>query len=168
MIASVVIVAQSCPTLCNSMDCSTPGFLVLCYLTEFAQIYVRWVSDAIQPSRPLLPPSPFAFNLSQHQGLFQSKSESAFHNRWPKYWSFSSASDLPMNIQDWFPLGLTGLISLQSKGLARVSLAPQFEIINSLVLSLLYSPILTSIHDHWKNHGFNYTDLGQQSDVSAF
>ena len=120
MIASVVIVAQSCPTLCNSMDCSTPGFLVLCYPPEFAQIYVRWVSDAIQPSRPLLPPSPFAFNLSQHQGLFQSKSESAFHNRWPKYWSFSSASDLPMNIQDWFPLGLTGLISLQSKGLARV------------------------------------------------
>ena len=120
MIASVVIVTESCPTVCNSMDCSTPGFLVLHYLLDFAQIYVRWVSHAIQPSRPLLPPSPSAFNLPQHQGLFQSKSESAFHIRWPKYWSFSSAADLPMNIQDWFPLGLTGLISLQSKGLSKV------------------------------------------------
>ena len=53
------------------MDCSTPGSSVLHYLLEFAQIHVHWVSDAIKPSHPLLPPSPFAFNLSQHQGLFQ-------------------------------------------------------------------------------------------------
>ena len=64
-----------------------------------------------------------------------------------------SASVLPMNIQDWFPLGLTGLISLAS---------------NSLALSFLYGPILTSIHDYWENHSFDYTDLCQQSDVSAF
>ena len=64
-----------------------------------------------------------------------------------------SASVLPMNIQDWFPLGLTGLISLAS---------------NSLALSFLYGPILTSIHDYWENHSFDYMDLCQQSDVSAF
>ena len=66
----------------------------------------------------------------------------------------ASASDLPMNIQYWFPLGWTGWISLQSKGLSRVS-TPQFKSINSLALSFLYSPTLTSIHDHWKNHSFD-------------
>ena len=79
-----------------------------------------------------------------------------------------SASVIPMNIQGWFPLGLTGLISLLSKGLSRSSLVPQFESINSLVLSLLYGPTLTFIHDYWKNHSFDYTDLWRQSDISAF
>ena len=64
-------VAQLCPTLCNPMDCSTSGFPVLHYLLEFAQTHVCWVSDAIQPSHLLSPPSPPAVNLSQHQGLFQ-------------------------------------------------------------------------------------------------
>ena len=64
--------AQSYLTLCDPMDCSTPGFPVLHYLLEFVQIHVHWVSDAVQPSHPLLPPtSPPGFNLSQHQGLFQ-------------------------------------------------------------------------------------------------
>ena len=64
-------VAQSCPTLCDPMDCSTPGFPVLHHLLELAQTHVHWVSDAIQPSHPLLPTSPLAFSLSQHQRLFQ-------------------------------------------------------------------------------------------------
>ena len=64
----------------------------------------------------------------------------------------ASASVLPMNIQDWFPLGLTGLISLQSKGLTESSPTPQFKSINSSALSFLYSPTLTSIHNYWKNH----------------
>ena len=63
-------VARPRPTLCNPTDCSTPGFLVLHCLLEFARTKVRWVSDAIQPSHPLSSPSP-AFNPSQHQGLFQ-------------------------------------------------------------------------------------------------
>ena len=67
----------------------------------------------------------------------------------------ASASVLPMNIQDWFPLGLTGWISLQSKGLSRSSPTPQFKSINSLALSFLCSPTLTSIHDYWKNHSFD-------------
>ena len=64
-------VAQSCPTLSNPMDCSMPGFPVHHQLPELAQTHVHWVSDAIQPSHPLLSPSPPAFNPSQHQGLFQ-------------------------------------------------------------------------------------------------
>ena len=64
----------------------------------------------------------------------------------------ASASVLPMNTQDWSPLGWTGWISLQSKGLSKASPKPQFKSINSLALSFLYSPTLTSIHDYWKNH----------------
>ena len=68
------------------MDCSTPGFPVLHYLLEFAQIHVHWISDAIQPSHPLSTPSPPTFNLSQHQGLFHWVS-SSYHVA--KYWTFS-------------------------------------------------------------------------------
>ena len=78
------------------------------------------------------------------------------------------ASVLPMNIQGWFPLGWTNLISLLSKGLSRVFLAPRFQSIKSSVLSLFYGPTLTSVCDYWKNHSFDYMDLCWQSDVSAF
>ena len=71
------------------------------------------------------------------------------------------------NIQDWFPSGLTGLISLQSKGLSS-SPAPQFKSIHSLALSLLYGPTLTSVHDYWENRSSGYTDFCWQSDFSAF
>ena len=64
-------VAQSCLTLCDPMDCSTPGLPVHHQLLEFTQTHVHWVSDAIQPSHPLPSPSPPAFNLSQNQGLFK-------------------------------------------------------------------------------------------------
>ena len=79
-------VAQSCPTLCNPTKCSMPEFPVHYQLPELAQTYVYWVSDAIQPSHPLLSPSPPAFNLSQHQVF---SNESALCIRWPKHWSFS-------------------------------------------------------------------------------
>ena len=77
------LVAQSCPTLCDPMDCSMPGFPVLHHLPELAQTHVHWVSDAIQPFHILLAPSLPALNLFQHQGLFQCVGS------WPKYWSFS-------------------------------------------------------------------------------
>ena len=88
------------------MDCSTLDFPVLQYLLEHAQIHVHWVGDAIQPPHPLLPPSPPAFNLPQHQSLFN---ESAVHIRWPKYWSFSISpsneySGLISFMIDWFNL----------------------------------------------------------------
>ena len=75
------------------------------------QIHVHWVGNTIWLSHPLPPPSPFAFNLSQHQGLFQWKDQ--------RIGASVSASVFPVNIQGWFPLGLTGLISLQSKGLSK-------------------------------------------------
>ena len=108
-------VAQSCATLCDPMDYSTPGLPVHHQLLEFTQIHVCWVSDAIQPSHPVIPfsscpqsfPASGSFQMSQ---LFTSGS-----------WSIgASASVLPMNTQDWSPLGWTGWISLQSKGLSRV------------------------------------------------
>ena len=197
-----------CPTLCDLMDCTMPGFPVLHYLLEFAQTHVYWVGDTIEPSHLLLPPSSPAFNPSQHKGLFQwvgslhqvakvlgSSSPSVppknqfssvtqscpvlcipmdcsmpgfpVHHQLPELCSNScppsrwcyptisssvipfsfclqsfpgsgsflrsqffmsgdqsigvsaSTSVLPMNIQDWFPLGLTGWISLQSKGLSK-------------------------------------------------
>ena len=110
--------AKSYLTLCDPVNCSTPGRPVLHYLPEFAQIHVHWVSDAIQPSHPLPSASPFACNLSQPQGLFQWVS---FRIRWPKYWNFSF-SIRPSNEywKGWFPLELTGLFSLLSKGLSRI------------------------------------------------
>ena len=84
----------------------------------------------------------------------------------------ASASILPMNIQDWFPLGLTGWISLQSKGLCGLRewtvFSSQFKSIDFLALRFLYSPTLTSIHDHWKNHSLDSMDLCGQNNVSAF
>ena len=109
-------VAQSCPTLYNPMDCSMPGLPIHCQLPEFTQTHVHWVGDAIRPSHPLSSPSPPS--IFPRSGSFQMSQFFASGS-----WSIgvsASASFLPMNIQDWFPLGLTGLISLQSKGLSRV------------------------------------------------
>ena len=79
-------VAQSCPTLCDPMNRSTPGLPVHHQFQEFTQTHVHWVSDAIQSPHPLSSPSPPAPNPSQNQSLFH---ESTLRMRWPKYWSFS-------------------------------------------------------------------------------
>ena len=79
-----------------------------------------------------------------------------------------SASVLLMNIQDWCPLGWTDLTSLQSKGLSRVFSSTTLQKHQISALSFLYGPTLISIHDYWKNHSFDYTDLYRQSNVSAF
>ena len=105
------------PTLCDPMNISTLGFPVLPCPLELAQTHIHWVSDAIQPSHPLLPPS----SLSCPQSFPASGS-------FPRSWLFASggqsialpASVLQMNIEGWCPLGLTGLISLLSKGPSRV------------------------------------------------
>ena len=148
------------------MACSRPGFPVHHQLPEFAQTHIHRVGDAIQPSHPLLSPFPPAFNPSQHQDLFQWVSSSPSGG--PRIGVSASASVLPMNIQDWFPLVWTGWISLQSKDSHKSSPTPQFKSINSLVLSFLYSPTLTSMQDYWKNHSPDYTDLCWQSNVSVF
>ena len=109
---------MNCATLCDPMDCSTPGFPVHHQLLEPTQTHVHQVGDAIQPFHPLSSPSPPAFNLSQHQGLFQWVGSS--YQGGQSIGISASASVLPMNFQDWFRLGWTGWISLQSKGYSRV------------------------------------------------
>ena len=106
-------VAQSCPTLGNPMDYSTPGFPVHHQLSELPQTHAHQVGNAVQPSHMLSSPFP-AFSLSQ----VLSK-ESVLHISWAKYWSFSFSICPSVNIQDWFPLGWTGWISLQSNRLSR-------------------------------------------------
>ena len=126
--------------------------------------HVHWVSDAIQQSHPLTSPSPPAFNLSQHQSFPRSQ---LFTSGSQTTGTSTSVSVLLTNIQDWFPLGWTGWISLQSKGLSRVFSSTTVWR-HSSMLSLFYCPALTSIQDYWKNHSFNYMDFCRQSNVSAF
>ena len=106
---------KSYPTLCDPMNCSTQGFPVLYHLPEFAQTAVHWVIDAIQPSHPLLPPSPPALSLSQHQSLFQWTG--SLHQVTKVFWASASSSVFPVSIEGWFPSRLTVLISLLSRGL---------------------------------------------------
>ena len=110
-------VARSCLTLCDPMNHSTPGLPVHHQLLEFTQTHVHQVGDAIQSSHPLSSPSPPAPNPFQHQGLFQWVNSATGGQ---SIGVSASASVLPMNTQDWYPLRWTGWISLQSKGLSRV------------------------------------------------
>ena len=111
-------VAQSYLTFCNPMDCGTPGFPVHHQLLKLAQTQVHQVSDAIQPSHCLPSPFPPTFKFFSASGSFPMSQ--LFASGGQRIVVSASASVLPMNIQDWFPLGLTGWISLQSKGLSRV------------------------------------------------
>ena len=118
MVQSVSSVAQSCVTLCGPMDCSTPGFPVHHQLPESAQTHVHQVGDAIQPSHPLssllLPPSIFP-------SIRVFSNELALPISGPSIEASASASVISaMNIHSWFPLGSTGLTSLQFRGLSRV------------------------------------------------
>ena len=136
----------------NPMNHSTPGLPIHHQLPEFTQTHVHWVGDAIQPSHPLSSPSPPALNLSQHQGL--SKWISSSHQ---------VANILEFQLQrqsfQWTPrtdLLQNGLVgSPCSPRDSQESSPTQFKSINSSVLSFLYSPTLTSIHDHWKNHSLD-------------
>ena len=139
-------VAQSCPTLCDPMNRSMPGLPVHHQLPESIQTHVHWVGDAIQPSHPLLSPSPPAPNPSRHQGLFQWVSSS---HQVAKVLEFqlqhqSFQSTLLQN-------GLVGS-PCSPRDSQESSPTPQFKSINSSALSFLYSPTLTFLHDYWKNH----------------
>ena len=147
------------------MDFSTPGFPVHRQLPELAQTHVHWVGDAIQPSHPfhplLLLPSVFP--------SIRVFSNESFISDGQTIGASLSASVLPMNIQDWFPLGLTGLIALLFKGLFQESFpTPQFKKHQFFHFNFIYDPTLTPIHDYWKNHSFDCTDLCWRSNVSAF
>ena len=135
------------------MDCSMPGSSVLQYLLEFAQTHVHWVGDAIQSSHPLSSSYPPAFNPSQLQGLFQ--------------WigsldQVAKVLELQHQSFQWifrldFLWGFWRLWSLCCpKDSQESSPAPQFKNTKSSVLSFIYSPTLTSVHDYWRNHNFDY------------
>ena len=145
------------------MDCSTLGLLIHHQYPELTQTHVHWVGDAIQPSHPLSSHSPPAFNLSQHQGLF--KCVSCLHQvakvlefqlQHQSQWIFRTDF-----LSDWLVL-----FPCSPRNSQESSPVQQFNSINYSVLSFLYGP--TSVHDYWKVYSFNYTDLCQQSDVSAF
>ena len=146
-------VAQSCPTLCDPMDCSTPGFPVYHQLPELTQTHVHRIGDAIQPSHPLSSPSPPAFNIPQHQGLFKWVSSSHEVAKVLKFqlqlqsfqWIFRN---------DFLYDGLAGS-PCSPRDSQESSPTPQFQSISSSALSLLHSPTLTSIHDHRENHSLH-------------
>ena len=146
-------VAQSCLTLWDPMNCSTPGLPVHHQLPEFTQTHVHRVSDAIQPSHPLSSPSPPAPNPYQHQSLFQwvnSSHEVAKVLEFQlEHHSFqrNPRADLLQN-------GLVGS-PCSPRDSQESSPNPQFKSINSSALSFLHSPTLTSIHDHRKNHSLD-------------
>ena len=150
-------VTQSCSTLCNPMDYTTAGFPVLHQLPAPAQTHLHQVSDAIQPSHPLLSPSPPAFNLSQQQGLFQwvnSLYQMAKVLEFQlQYRSFQWIVRL-ISFRDWLVWSPCSPRDSQES-----SPTPQFENINSWVLSLCYGPALTSVYAYWKNHSFDYMNL---------
>ena len=131
--------------LCDPMNGSMSGLHH--QLPGYTQTHVHWVGDAIQPSHPLLslslPPS-VSFQMNQ---LFTSSGQSIGVS--------ASKLVLLMNTQDWSPLGWTGWISLQFKGLSRAFSNTTVQKHNSSVLSFLHCPTLTSIHDHWKNHSLD-------------
>ena len=141
-------VTQLCPTLCDPLDCSTPGFPDDHQLPELTQTHVHWVGDAIQPSHPLLSPSLPAFNLSQHQGLF----------KWVISWhQVAKALDFQLQHQSfqWIfrTLGCTGWIYLQSKGLSRVFSNTTVQKHQFIGLQLS-SQSNSHIHN-WKNHSLD-------------
>ena len=142
-----------CSTLCDPMNRSTPGLPVHHQLPEFTQTHVHQVSDAIQPSHPLSCPSLPAPQSFPASGSFPMSQFLASGGQ--SIGVSASTSVLPMNIQDWFPLGWTGWISCSPRDSQESSPTPQFKSINSSALSFLYSPTLTSICDYWKNHSFD-------------
>ena len=123
----------------------------------------RWCHPTISSSVV-----PFSSHLQSFSASGSFPKSQLFASSGQSIGTSASTSVLPMNTQDRSPLGGTGWISLQSKDSQKSSPAPQFKSINSSALSFLYSPTLTSIHDYWKNHSFDWTDVCWQSNVSAF
>ena len=159
-------VTQLHPTLCDPMNHSRSGLPVHHQLPEITQTHVHQVSDAIQPSHPLSSPSPPAPNPSKHQGLFKWVSSS---HEVAKVLEFQLQHHSPKRVPraDLLQNGLVGS-PCSPRDSQESSPTPQFKSINSSVLSFLHGPTLTSIHDYWKSHSFNYMDLCWQSNVSAF
>ena len=111
--------------------------------------------DTVMPSKNLILCCPVLLLPSMFSSIRIFSNKSTLHIKWSKYGASALASVLPMNIQNRFPLGLAGLISLQSRGILRVFSSTTIESITSLAFNLLYGPALISVHDYWKNRSFN-------------
>ena len=147
-------VDQSCQIPWDPKDCSTPGFPVLQHLSGLAQTHVHWwVDDAIQPSYPLSSPSPPAFSLAQHQGLFQwvrsSHQVDTVLELQLQYQSFQWIVRTDF-LEDW----LAGSPCCPRDSQESTP-TPQLKSINSSMLSFLYSSTLTTIYDYWIHHSFD-------------
>ena len=147
------------------MNCSTPGFPVLHCLPHLLKLMSI---ESAMPSNHLILCRPLLLLPSIFPNVRVFSNKLALCIRWPKYWSFSFIISPPNEYAglisfrvDWFNL-------LAVQGTQESSPAPRFKSINSLALSPLYGPTLTSVHDSWKNHSFDYRDFCRQSDVSAF
>ena len=146
------LVAQSCLTLCDPMDCSTSGLPV----HHYSQSLLKLMSTVlVMLSNNLILCHPLLLLPSIFPSLRVFSKQSVLHIRWPKYWSFSFSispfneySGLVSFSIDWFDL-------LAIQGTLKSLLQPQFKSINSSVLSFLHSPTVTSIHDYWKNHSLD-------------
>ena len=157
MLVQFSSVTQSCPTLWNPMDCSTPGFPVHHQLPELAQTHIHWVSDVIQPSHPLLSPSPPTLIFPSIKVF--SSSQSVLCIRWSKYWSFSFSINLSNEYLrlisfriDWFDL-------LAVHGTLK-SLVQHHSLKASILQHSAFFVVQhPSIHDYWKNQNFDCTDL---------
>ena len=158
-------IVQSCLTICNPMDFSTPGLPVPHHQLKFVQVHAHCFSDAIQPSHPLIP---LLLLPSIFPSIRDFSNESPVHIRWPKYWNFTFSIspfqwlfriDFPKI--DWFDI-------LAVQGTLRSLLQHHNKGINSLALHLLYDTARTILCDHWEDHSFDYMDLCQQSNVSNF
>ena len=155
--------AQLCLTLCDPMNHSTPGLPVHHQLLEFTQTHVRWLGDAIQPSHPLSSPSPLAFSLSQFFQMSQ-----LFTLGGQSIGVSASTSVLPMSTQDWSPLGWTGWMSFQSKGLSRV-----FSNTSVQKHQFFGAPLSSQSNSHpymttGKTIALTRRTLSWQSNISAF
>ena len=145
-------VAQSCLTLRDPMNHSTPGLPVHHQLPEFTQTHVNWVSDAIQPSHPLSSPSSHVPNPSQHQSLFQWVN--SLHEVANVLEFQLQHHSLQRNPRADLQNGLVGS-PCSPRDSQESSPTPHFKSINSSLLSILHSPTLTSVHDHRKNHSLD-------------
>ena len=145
-------VIQSCPTLCDLMDCSMPGFPVHHQLPAYSNsCLLSWwhhpiISSSVVPFSSCLQSLPASASFAMSQ-IFASGGQSIE--------VAASASVFPVNIQDWFPLGLMVGSPCSPRDSQESSPTPRFKSTNYSVLSFLYSPTLTSIHDYWKNHSFD-------------
>ena len=147
------------------MDCSTPGFPVHHQLSELAQTQSI---ESVMSSNYLILCCPLLLPPSIFPSIWVFSDESVLCIRWPKYWSFSFSITPSKDYSGLTSLKIDWFDHVAVQGTLECSPTSQFKSINSSACSLLYGSTLTSIHDYWKNHSFDYTDLCWQNNVSVF